>query len=751
MHVDFNDWADLTITGRQQECLFTRRRCECSKEIGMSNSKLKIVKNSFMFIMLTTVLGVATGCANFASPVEGPDPFSKGGEMKGVLYGGQSPIVGATVSLYSAGTSGYGSAGTLYAQTTTTGSGGSFSFTQTGSPGPTSPVTSSYDCPASGNPQMYLLATGGNPGSGTNANAAQIVAIGTCSTIGSIFVNMNEVTTVATIAAMQQYFNPTADTLGSPNTTQALLGFANAQAGISNLASIAGGTAMTSVTTPTSVTGVTLTATPESAKINTIANIIASCVNSTGALVSTDNCSVLFANAIPQTASLTSQPSATFATATDVVQATYYMLTNPTESQDNGGSGKLSKLFALVGGTPPFSGGLSTQPLDWTIGVAFTSTTGANCPSSSSFFINATLKGIAVDASGNIWANGGSGSANSLIEVSPTGAPMQCFPGLATSTGLTIDPTGNVWSASASSILEALAGGSSTLTWTGSNVGGIVADNAGNIFYTPTTAAALQEFKNASSVTLQANVTASTSVGTAITAGTYFYPVADAQGRILAPDNAASHFVDLYPVTPGTNGYTYADIGSSTFQAGSYGGAVDASGNFFGGNTCCAGTLNNTLYKLSIPAPATVGATPVISATNSAKYLGGVVAARGIAVDGAGNVWSGMADPVTNSTTGPPATPDIYALAEVNNALTVGISPNGVTPSTCSSTGPNCQTMGGFQKSALLPTTSIAIDLSGNVWAVSSNANHLTASLYEIVGQAVPVVTPLAVSPGVKP
>ena len=709
------------------------------------------VTTLFPLVVLVGAMSIVTGCANFANTASSADPFNAGGKMKGVMYGGNQPISNATVSLYAAGTTGYGSAGTLYATTTTASDGsGSFQFTQVsqsaGTPGPTSPVSAAYGCPATGNPQMYLLASGGNPGAGTNAASAQIVAIGPCSTVGNLFINMNEVTTVATMAAMQQYFNPTGDTLGSPNTAQALLGFSNAQAGIANLANIATGAALSSNTPSSSVTGVTLTATPETAKINTLANIIAACVNSAGAVNPADPCSMLFANAVPQTAALTSQPSATFSTATDVVQAIYYMFTNPTESQDNGSSGKLSKLFALSGTTPPFQPTLATQPLDWTVGIAFTST-GTDCPSSSSYFLNATLKGIAVDASGNLWVNGGSASANSLIELSPTGSPLQCYPGLATGEGLTIDPAGNVWSASSSSILEVLAGGTTSLTWTASSLGGIVADKSGNIFYTPTTATPLQEFKAASTATAAA---ASISVGGNITAGTYFYLAADQQGRIFAPISSGSHFVDLYPVTPGTNGYTYADIGSSSFQSGSYGGAVDSAGNFFGGNTCCASAPNNTFYKLTVAAPATVGATPAVTATSSGKYLGGLVAARGVAVDGAGNVWAGMNDPVINANA--PAIPaDVYALAEVTNDLSTGISPNGSTPSTCTSTGPNCQTQGGFQKSALLPVASLAVDPSGNVWATSSNANHLTASIYEIVGEAVPVVTPLAVNPGVKP
>ena len=313
-------------------------------------------------LLLSGLAWVTTGCANMATTATETSGLGAAkGVMSGQVHGGNQAVIGADVRLYAAGTTGYGSSPTLYAETSTD-SLGNFSFTKSGTGVQSGATTPTYGCPASGDPQMYIQALGGNTqgaGNPVNTAAGFVIAIGTCSTIGAqTFVAMNELTTVATLAALQQYFSPAnANTdninhFGLPSTTQAQAAFANSVALIPNMVSTTRGTVNTGSTvsaTPTGATApVSVTITPEVSKIDTIANIAAACVNSypttSGATVTQSTaCTTLFSNAVPPNPGVTSQGALTLSTATDTMQAVYYMLTNPTD----GGVAALKNLFAL--------------------------------------------------------------------------------------------------------------------------------------------------------------------------------------------------------------------------------------------------------------------------------------------------------------------------------------------------------------------------------------------------------------------
>ena len=139
------------------------------------------------------------------------NPFSSPATLSGKIHGGNQPVIGAAVNLWFAG---QGVPATK-AAITTTDSLGSFSFTKDAGGNGT---TNIYTCPASGgSPLVYVTSQGGNtqnngvPGQ-TNTAAAFIALYGECSGLGaSNFVYMSEVTTVATMVAVQQLFNPAAD------------------------------------------------------------------------------------------------------------------------------------------------------------------------------------------------------------------------------------------------------------------------------------------------------------------------------------------------------------------------------------------------------------------------------------------------------------------------------------------------------------------------------------------------------------
>src|SRR6185437_3106980 len=147
-------------------------------------------------------MSMSTPTANLASPA-----------VAGRSFGGQQPVVGATISVVAMGTSGYGSTGIVLASTLTDAN-GNFSF-----------APNAYTCPQSNTP-VYLLGIGGNAGAGNNGSAVEAAALGTCSNAKNSFVVMNEVTTAATAFVLSHFFSTTLggsnganDWFGGPSAT----------------------------------------------------------------------------------------------------------------------------------------------------------------------------------------------------------------------------------------------------------------------------------------------------------------------------------------------------------------------------------------------------------------------------------------------------------------------------------------------------------------------------------------------------
>jgi len=257
--------------------------------------------------------------------------------LQGRVYGGQQPIVGATIQLYAAGTpvsgGSYGAGATaLIASPPTTDSNGN--FTITGDYTISTPST------------LYIVATGGNSGTGNNPDIVLMAAIGGCAAnsalSSSLFININEVTTAAAAlefasAVQAQPFiaSPTgsagAPIIGAPSTNYNDL--RTAFENFSNLVNISTG----DVVKPTGTKG---------KLIYTLADILASCVNSNPG--SDSNCSTLFTDATPSG----------HTTAGDTFQAAWYIAQNPTNN--------VSALFGRVPPTPPFVA-LSSAPASFAI------------------------------------------------------------------------------------------------------------------------------------------------------------------------------------------------------------------------------------------------------------------------------------------------------------------------------------------------------------------------------------------------
>jgi hypothetical protein len=190
-------------------------------------------------------------------------------------------------------------------------------------------------------------------------------------------------------------------------------GIANAFANAGNLATLATGVAL--ATTPAG------NGTVPQAEINTLANILAACVNSSSA------CSTLLNTA-------TADGTATGTKATDTTSAAINIAHNP--------GANVAGLYGLASGTSPFAPGLSAVPNDWTVGLSFveSSVPGAG--------FEAQPSAIAIDSSGNAWiANFGD---NSVTELSNVGAVLSGANGFTSGglngpEGIAIDSSDNVW------------------------------------------------------------------------------------------------------------------------------------------------------------------------------------------------------------------------------------------------------------------------------------------------------------------
>ena len=417
-------------------------------------------------VALTGALALAatlTGCSMGTLPTH---DVVQGAALNGMVHGGQQPITGATIQLYSVGTTGYGTGATaLLTSAVTTDASGSFS------------ITNKYTCPTAST-LVYITATGGNPGGGTNANSKLMAALGACGNLTSgTYIFMDEVTTAAAAFALTPYFSSSisgtsTDGFGSPNTTQALAGITNAFATAATLANTTTGNANTTITT--NGAGGTLTITPESAKLYTIADVLAACVNSTGGTSGDGTgCGTLFADSGP-----------TGVTPVNTLQAAVLLNRNPTSSNANGSTNNLTALFGLVTPTAPYTAQTS-QPTDWTVGIVYAGTAATM----------AQPQNVAIDSLGNVWVvNNGSSAGGSLNEITPGGS-MTVFNNLVSGTvtgntlnprNLAIDTNNNIWvptSSSGGNVFEYTNSGTLNTLAIGKSPYGVAVDANNNVWF----------------------------------------------------------------------------------------------------------------------------------------------------------------------------------------------------------------------------------------------------------------------------
>jgi hypothetical protein len=302
-------------------------------------------------------------------------------QYEGTVFGGHTPVSGASVQLYAVGANGDGSpALPLLPSPATTDANGNFN------------IFGAYTCPA-GNPLVYLVATGGSPSPGTvNPNLSLIAALGPCSGItASTPIVINELTTVAAVYSLAPFISSPA-AIGSGASDAAALASAFTQA--SQLVDPGTGT--------TPGTNVPAGTTIPVAQLNTVASVLASCVNSPGGKAGDgSNCGNLFSLTTPPTIPAT-------APATNTVAALLNLANNPALNTPS--------IYALLPPNPPFQPiqtvvpsnlgisqasaapiSLSPTSLDfgpWTVGATAPSQTiTVTSFSSSTISLNPTLSG----------------------------------------------------------------------------------------------------------------------------------------------------------------------------------------------------------------------------------------------------------------------------------------------------------------------------------------------------------------------
>jgi streptogramin lyase len=516
-----------------------------------------------------------------------------GSALGGSVHGGQSPVGGASITLYAAGS---GSASATVLGTATTNAGGSWTM-------------NGVICPSPG-VATYVIASGGNPGlppPADNTALQLMLALGPCGSMPA-YVNITELTTVAAAYALNGFIGPGGPGLpsGVSNVHGDNPGLANAMSTAAVLAdAITGGDApglptandCASFSPPLNCDG--------AGRLNSLANSLGACINSSGPASS--QCVELFNCATPGATfnGFTCTPPGGSTLAADTLTATL-------EIARNAGQVPAGGIYYIASRDALFTPELNYTPVDWSLGL---SVSGGGLVSPSS---------LAVDASGNVWVTN---YGASLSEFNPAGAALSgnsgyTGGGLSNPTGIAIDAGGNAWvaNAGASSLSEFNAAGMAVSSSTGYTGGGLNApdsiaiDGSGYVWAGNTGNSNLSKF-NSSGAALSGSGYGGG--GLDKTTGV----TVDASGNIWAVNETNEILSEFSSggVPVSTSGYSGGGMSNPTAIA------IDPSGDLWITN------LNSGVSEFNSAGMALTG---------SSGYTGGGISSTyGVAVDAGGNVW----------------------------------------------------------------------------------------------------------------
>jgi streptogramin lyase len=531
------------------------------------------------------------GCASMPNSNTSSMNPQQGVAITGRVHGGQNPISGAHVYLLAVNTTGYGGPGiaassaNMSASLLTNGAGqDSLGYYVTTDSNGNFNITGDYTCPSTwANP--YLYAVGGDSGSGPNTAITLIAPVSSCPS-ASEFITVNEISTIASVYALAGFASDPTHVSSSGSALDAI-STKNAENTIQNLENA--NTGVANATTPGG------NGTVPQAEIDTLANILAACVNSTGS--GSTQCSTLFSNA-------TNGGTQAADTATAAVNIAH----NP--------GANVSNLIGLQTPSSPFQPMLSATPApnDFTIAVFYTGG-GMNDP-----------LGLAIDNAGDVWATNTNGGANSLSEFSPVGVAISgtggfTGGGLNTPYGIAIDLTGNAWVVnSGNNTLSEFSSSGTPVSTTAYSGGGltnptnICIDAGGNLWINNGFANNISELSSSGVAAMNSPFS-----GGGIDGGIDI--ACDAAGHVwISNSSAVLGELTTSGAVVTSGGYTGGGLDES------YGVAVDSSGNVWTANDG-----NNSISKFNSSGAAQSG---------SDGYTGGGLSSpQYIAVDSAGNVW----------------------------------------------------------------------------------------------------------------
>jgi hypothetical protein len=673
-----------------------------------------------------------TGCG-----IGTPAPPSAGDAvtLHGFVHGGNSPVDGAVMQLYYVGTGGNGSgAHPMITSKVVKSVQGAFN------------ITGDYTCPALVNgisPPVYLAATGGNPGltPGTNNPAlALVAALGPCNRLyanaATTTININEATTAAAAWALAPFASVATSYTSIASSSTNLQGSTNAMLLAQQLADYTTGVSPGTAAPTGSVV--------ESAKLYTLADILASCVNSTGA---DTNCSGLFKDVTPTNGT---KPIDTFGAALMMVQNPGYNVANIFKNH--------------VGTSPPFTA-LKSAPNDWTMTISYSPSIGP--------FANFTLE--AFDTEGDFWGfvfdPGSFGEDITEInrqqtqlvsvaldpytdgqnyETGPNGSSI-------TNATLAIDGSQNVWVTSAfnansggadtnatGSVLKFGPSGNALFTSPGYTSGGIIdpvtiaADSNGLIWV-----GSSGSYDTAQGIVVESggDVSALLATGAALSPATGFGDSSDFYPGVIAIDgNHTAWFSNYANAFGSTANTTYIVSVAAPTSANPSPAPTKTSIPYSYSSTLAVDTNNFVWFTGGNDYADQLG---VIDSSGtlrqSALSGGGMVNASGMAIDPANNIWIADTNFAADSAQDN-IVPVTISQFHATDPVSLGTAPGTViSPAQGYGTDPNLCTQDG---------TTLLIDSSGSLWVnagpspVDNGYNYCLGGVTAFVGLATPLNTP---------